>query len=79
MVGSGKTLNVDCTANGSPDPTISWYKDDAFVGDSGRVRALANGTLVVSRFSAFDRGTYKCQAMNSQGSDTENIIVDEAG
>lgn len=79
VVGLGKTLRIECTAIGSPDTTISWYRNGVIVSDSGRRRTLADGTLVVNDFESLDSASYTCEARNREGTDTETITVDEAG
>ena len=78
-VTTGKTLRIRCTANGSPDPAISWYRNEELVGDSGRVRTLPDGTLVVDTFQSLDSGAYRCKATNNRGTDSETIMVDDTG
>lgn len=66
---------LDCSASGSPQPTINWQSaDGTSVGDvSGVRRVLRNGTLVLSKFSAeayrqdIHSTIYRCVAANTVG------------
>ncbi|XP_037907256.1 Down syndrome cell adhesion molecule-like protein Dscam2 isoform X4 [Hermetia illucens] len=66
---------LDCSASGSPQPTIDWLSvDGTSVGDLGGVRrVLRNGTLVLLPFPAaqyrqdIHNTIYRCVASNSVG------------
>lgn len=66
---------LDCSATGTPHPTIDWISmDSTSVGDVGSVRrVLRNGTLVLLPFSAaayrqdIHNTIYRCVASNSVG------------
>lgn len=66
---------LDCSATGTPHPTIDWISmDSTSVGDVSSVRrVLRNGTLVLLPFSAaayrqdIHNTIYRCVASNSVG------------
>lgn len=66
---------LDCSASGSPQPTIDWLSvDGTSVGDvSGIRRVLRNGTLVLLPFAAaayrqdIHNTIYRCVASNTVG------------
>lgn len=66
---------LDCSATGSPQPTIDWLSvDGTSVGDVGGVRRVhRNGTLVLLPFPAsayrqdIHSTIYRCVASNSVG------------
>lgn len=66
---------LDCSASGSPQPTIDWLSvDGTSVGDVGGVRrVMRNGTLVLMPFSAaayrqdIHNTIYRCVASNTVG------------
>ncbi|XP_062543637.1 cell adhesion molecule Dscam2 isoform X2 [Armigeres subalbatus] len=66
---------LDCSASGSPQPTIDWLSvDGTSVGDVGGVRrVLRNGTLVLLPFPAaafrqdIHNTIYRCVASNTVG------------
>ena len=57
---------LDCSAAGSPQPTISWYKDNLAVQLSTRV-SQDGGNLVITSLQTSDAGAYYCVAQNSLG------------
>ncbi|KAJ6643364.1 Down syndrome cell adhesion molecule-like protein Dscam2 [Pseudolycoriella hygida] len=66
---------LDCSASGSPQPTIDWLSvDGTSVGDVGGIRrVLRNGTLVLLPFAAaayrqdIHNTIYRCVASNTVG------------
>ncbi|KAM8753177.1 matrix-remodeling-associated protein 5 [Rhynchonycteris naso] len=70
----GGTLRLDCSASGDPWPRILWRLpskrmiDSLFSFDT-RVKAFANGTLVVKSVTDKDAGDYLCVARNKVGDD----------
>ncbi|XP_012512268.1 PREDICTED: matrix-remodeling-associated protein 5 [Propithecus coquereli] len=70
----GGTLRLDCSASGDPWPRIQWRLPskrmvDALFSFDARVRAFANGTLVVKSVTDKDAGEYLCVARNKVGDD----------
>ncbi|XP_066048296.1 hemicentin-1 [Chamaea fasciata] len=61
-------LELDCSARGTPSPTITWFKDGQPVGEEAGHRVLLNGQkLVISQAQVSDSGRYKCVAANKAG------------
>lgn len=66
---------LDCSASGSPQPSIDWLSvDGTSVGDvSGIRRVLRNGTLILQPFAAaayrpdIHNTVYRCVASNAVG------------
>ncbi|XP_036864144.2 immunoglobulin superfamily member 10 isoform X1 [Manis javanica] len=74
-VHSGSTVELKCSAEGSPSPMIYWIlANQTVVSESseGKRQALvkSDGTLVIHSLSIYDRGFYKCMANNSAGQDS---------
>ncbi|KAL2769037.1 matrix-remodeling-associated protein 5 precursor [Daubentonia madagascariensis] len=70
----GGTLRLDCSASGDPWPRILWRLPskriiDALFSFDSRVKAFANGTLVVKSVTDKDAGDYLCVARNKVGDD----------
>ncbi|XP_066213772.1 matrix-remodeling-associated protein 5 isoform X3 [Saccopteryx leptura] len=71
----GGTLRLDCSASGDPWPRILWRLpskrmiDSLFSSVDTRVKAFANGTLVVKSVTDKDAGDYLCVARNKVGDD----------
>ncbi len=62
-------VTLGCSAFGSPQPTISWYKDSLAVQlSTARVTLLDAGDIVITALQASDAGAYYCVAQNSLGS-----------
>lgn len=58
-VGAGRPLDVPCSADGSPSPTIEWFRH----GDSEEPKALGSYLRIYS-VSPADAGLYECRAKN---------------
>ncbi|XP_068809626.1 hemicentin-1 isoform X3 [Struthio camelus] len=61
-------LELDCSATGTPSPTIMWWKDGQSVEEGAGQKILLNGhRLLISRAQVSDTGRYKCVAANKAG------------
>ncbi|KAM4896067.1 hemicentin-1 [Sylvia borin] len=61
-------LELDCSARGTPSPTITWFKEGQSVGEETGHKVLLNGQkLVISQAQVSDSGRYKCVAANKAG------------
>ncbi|XP_065505206.1 hemicentin-1 isoform X3 [Caloenas nicobarica] len=61
-------LELDCSATGTPSPTITWLKDGQPVEEGAGHKILLNGQkLLISRAQVSDAGRYKCVAANMAG------------
>ncbi|XP_077398636.1 neural cell adhesion molecule L1-like protein isoform X12 [Vanacampus margaritifer] len=64
----GEDVTMNCSAFGSPPPTISWAKDETPETIEGeRFVALQNGSLQISSAEKKDSSEYICVADNSEG------------
>ena len=71
----GRSVNLDCLAEGKPKAQISWIlPDKTFVREVGlpdsRAVLLTNGTLRIPAVNFSSKGDYKCIASNAAGADT---------
>ncbi|XP_055070751.2 matrix-remodeling-associated protein 5 [Misgurnus anguillicaudatus] len=78
MVYLGKSVVLECKAQGLPTPNISWVLPDRSVvrtvsGSEQRVMLLANGSLEIKHTNYMDRGVYKCIASNAAGADMLSV------
>jgi hypothetical protein len=68
---AGHTINLNCSATGTPRPTLSWVLPDGteLRGGQrlGRFYHRADGVLLVSGLSPADAGPYRCLASNPAG------------
>uniref|UniRef100_A0A8C3XYG7 Hemicentin-1 n=1 Tax=Catharus ustulatus TaxID=91951 RepID=A0A8C3XYG7_CATUS len=69
-------LELDCSARGTPSPTITWFKDGQPVGEEAGHKVLLNGQkLVISQAQVSDSGHYKCVAANKAGEHEKEFDV----
>nr|XP_054926797.1 protein sax-3-like isoform X2 [Dermacentor andersoni] len=68
-VAAGESATLECLPpRGHPEPTVTWFKDGAQVQPgTGRVRLLAQGSLLVADVRPSDQGRYVCRAANMLG------------
>ncbi|CAD6189244.1 unnamed protein product [Caenorhabditis auriculariae] len=77
----GLTLEIPCTATGTPQPERSWEKDGILLstGNSSRYGIDSAGTLRIFNTAKEDGGQYKCLVENGAGSEsqTTSVVVQE--
>ncbi|XP_078083679.1 hemicentin-1-like [Mustelus asterias] len=67
-VSVNQPLMLECDASGTPAPTLSWYKNEQLVAETGRVRFLNGGRLLrLPKARKGDSGIYSCNAVNAAG------------
>ncbi|XP_075749893.1 protein sax-3-like isoform X1 [Rhipicephalus microplus] len=68
-VAAGESATLECVPpRGHPEPTVTWFKDGVQVQPgTGRVRLLAQGTLLIADVRLSDEGRYVCRATNMLG------------
>ena len=59
---------LPCTASGTPQPVITWYKNGVLIPREG------SQTLVIQEPGPSDRGRYHCTATNSVGTASSSLI-----
>ncbi|MEE6459086.1 hypothetical protein FKM82_000533 [Ascaphus truei] len=73
QVDEGQRVQMNCNADGDPDPMISWVtprRRMVSAKSNGRATVLGNGTLEIRFAQVQDTGTYLCVASNAAGNDT---------
>ncbi|XP_031167876.2 vascular cell adhesion protein 1b [Sander lucioperca] len=69
---AGSLLALSCSAEGNPEPTVSW----SFGGAGGHTEGRGRGRqLILAAVSLADAGRYYCEARNSEGSQTAHLEV----
>ncbi|NXK97014.1 HMCN1 protein, partial [Formicarius rufipectus] len=63
-----QSVTLQCEAEGSPGPEISWHKDGQQILESLRRRVLSSGALQLVFVQPGDSGRYTCTATNPAGS-----------
>ncbi|XP_074526683.1 hemicentin-1 [Halichoeres trimaculatus] len=65
---------LPCAAQGSPEPRVSWEKDDVTVPNlPGKFTILRSGELIIERAELGDAGVFTCVATNAAGSARQDI------
>lgn len=62
---AGEILDLNCVAEGTPEPQLNWSKDGAALQGGG-----PEGSVHFSAIQTSDAGLYRCEASNSAGVDT---------
>ncbi|XP_014802303.1 PREDICTED: hemicentin-1 [Calidris pugnax] len=75
-VQAGHRVDIPCSAQGIPPPTITWFQGRSAVPiDGGQFLHSLDGALTISNVQPPDAGVYKCVASNVAGSDAAEITV----
>lgn len=77
----GQELIISVVVDGDPAPTVQWFKNDLVIGESNRVKTVADGnqfSLSISKLLTFDVGAYKVSARNSNGQVTARFKIQES-
>ncbi|KAM6976853.1 vascular endothelial growth factor receptor 1 [Aplochiton taeniatus] len=75
-VNVSSSVTLSCPAQGVPQPTITWYKNElTLLQGSGIVIAPEGGHLHIDRITVEDQGLYTCQATNERGSVESSAFI----
>ena len=87
MLMEGETLNLTCSAMGTPRPRVDWYRGDSRIGISSRTQITDTeigattllSTLVISSVVVGDSGSYECRVENIANNATlqYQVVVSE--
>ncbi|XP_022603168.1 hemicentin-1 [Seriola dumerili] len=61
------SVTLQCQADGSPPPSVTWHKDGQPLKESVRQRVLSSGSLQIAFIQPSDTGRYTCTAANAAG------------
>lgn len=61
------SVTLHCQAEGSPPPSVTWYKDGHVLSETVRQRVLSSGSLQIAFIQPSDAGRYTCTAANAAG------------
>lgn len=61
------SVTLQCQADGSPPPSVTWHKDGQQLSESVRQRVLSSGSLQIAFIQPGDTGRYTCIAANVAG------------
>ncbi|NWV14212.1 HMCN1 protein, partial [Ptilonorhynchus violaceus] len=67
------SLNIECTATGTPPPQLHWLKNGLPLSVSSQIRLLSAGQILrLARVQISDTGVYTCVASNRAGVDNKH-------
>ena len=66
----GSLVNISCTASGTPEPDVQWFRNGMIVS-SGKKTAF----LMFSTVTRAEDGQYTCRANNSAGNDENHVTL----
>ncbi|XP_055255516.1 hemicentin-2 isoform X3 [Moschus berezovskii] len=73
---AGDEVTLDCEAQGSPPPLVTWTKDSRpMLPINDRHHLLPPGSLRLAQAQVSDSGLYKCTASNPAGSATQYYVL----
>ncbi|XP_066112042.1 hemicentin-2 isoform X1 [Saccopteryx bilineata] len=61
---AGEALDLNCVAEGTPEPRLNWSKDGVALRGGG-----PEGSIHFAAIQTSDAGTYRCEASSSAGAD----------
>ena len=74
---AGDTAVVECMADGSPQPSITWLKDDRpLVTTERHFFTAENQLLVIVEATPDDSGVYTCRMSNPLGVQADSMTLD---
>ncbi|KAI4579312.1 hypothetical protein MJG53_001186 [Ovis ammon polii x Ovis aries] len=72
----GEEMTFSCRASGSPEPTISWYRNGKFIEENEKYSLRGSNTeLTVRNIINSDGGSYVCKATNKAGEDEKQVLL----
>ncbi|XP_069745109.1 neural cell adhesion molecule 2-like [Narcine bancroftii] len=70
-----ESVTLMCTATGSPQPAIGWYRNGRLVEDNNKYSLKKIMELTIKDIGWEDRGPYSCRARNKAGSVEEQLFL----
>ncbi|XP_043916356.1 peroxidasin homolog [Protopterus annectens] len=71
----GQDVEIPCSAQGIPEPVITWNKDGVQITESGKFYISSQGILTVRDIGQSDGGRYECVARNPSGYTTTSMLL----
>ncbi|KAH9359779.1 hypothetical protein HPB48_007116 [Haemaphysalis longicornis] len=70
-VARGAPKTLFCSASGTPQPHVRWFKDEAVATEG----LQTDGSFLIARADLSDAGEYTCEASNEAGTDRYTVRV----
>ncbi|XP_067897362.1 neural cell adhesion molecule 2-like isoform X2 [Heterodontus francisci] len=70
-----ESVMLMCTATGSPEPSISWYRNGILLEENDKYSLKRSTELVIRNIAREDTGSYVCRAANKAGSVEEQLSL----
>ncbi|XP_066570686.1 peroxidasin isoform X1 [Amia ocellicauda] len=74
-VESGSDVQIPCSAQGEPEPVITWNKDGVQITESGKFHISPEGFLGIQDVGPADEGRYECIARNTIGYSSASMVL----
>ncbi|XP_033874603.3 peroxidasin-like isoform X1 [Acipenser ruthenus] len=74
-VESGSDVQIPCSAQGEPEPVVTWNKDGVQVTESGKFHVSPEGFLAIRDVGPADQGRYECVARNTIGYSSVSMVL----
>ena len=75
----GESAQLECIVQGSPEPTVKWYKGSMRLSDTERQLAIRDPgnryRLAITPVIASDFGKYSCVCKNSLGKERGRVTL----
>uniref|UniRef100_A0A673VDL4 Lactoperoxidase n=1 Tax=Suricata suricatta TaxID=37032 RepID=A0A673VDL4_SURSU len=71
----GTSVQLPCSAQGEPEPVITWNKDGVQVTESGKFHISPEGFLAIHDVGTADAGRYECVARNTIGQASVSMVL----
>ncbi|ELK32764.1 Peroxidasin like protein [Myotis davidii] len=75
----GSNVQLPCSSQGEPEPTITWNKDGVQVTESGKFHISPEGFLTIHDVGTADAGRYECVARNTIGQASVSMVLSVSG
>ncbi|MGH0146218.1 UNVERIFIED_CONTAM: hypothetical protein FKN15_011380, partial [Acipenser sinensis] len=71
-----ESVSFICTASGSPEPAITWYRNGRLIEESDQYVLKGRSTeLTVRNIKQSDGGPYSCRATNKAGTEEKELLL----
>uniref|UniRef100_A0A4W3HGG3 Peroxidasin n=1 Tax=Callorhinchus milii TaxID=7868 RepID=A0A4W3HGG3_CALMI len=71
----GTDVQIPCSSQGEPEPTVTWSKDGVQITESGKFHVSPEGFLSIRDVGPADQGRYECIARNSIGHSAASMVL----